>query len=137
MMGYISTLIVLGIVTPAYYLIIIFTPINITLLIQKTRIIYTKYGTYFLYTKYSEQEIRCDIYENKYWIYLTKVPINDITYSGDLDEFILSLEDELGKYHGRISEVGLEKKRLYKALDKWDGSTNRVTRRDKIIDDIL
>tara|TARA_R110000772_G_scaffold20466_2_gene56690 strand:- start:16180 stop:16704 length:525 start_codon:yes stop_codon:yes gene_type:complete len=113
---------------------------KISMLPFKSRIIHSQYGNYFfirfknkVYQHTSTPMYNCYLYENKYWLFLSKISSECIIFDGDLDELSRKIEREIAYHNQKIEN----KNGIRDILDKWDGMTDDVIRREKAIDKVI
>tara|TARA_R110000772_G_scaffold20466_2_gene56691 strand:- start:16716 stop:17246 length:531 start_codon:yes stop_codon:yes gene_type:complete len=104
----------------------------------KSKMIYSEYGTYFLIKrkKISDRYLEFDIFTNKYFFFLSVIDKeNDVLtiYKNDLNNLNEGISRQLEKKYENI----LHKNQLKKTIKDWDGITDDVTRREKVIDEAI
>jgi hypothetical protein len=134
--GYGLILMVLGGGLFVFYLVGLlesFNQNNISLLAYRSRIVHSQYGSYY-FMKFKQKGgdcYHCYIYENKYWIFLSKVNKSAISFYGDLDSLNREVDQAL-LFHSKR-----KKDAVGNVLKEWDGITDGVTRREKTIDKVI
>lgn len=107
------------------------------------KMIYSKYGTYFLIKNFEDYEngyLSYSVYTNKYFFFLSVIgDKNNIVkfecYGQDIEEFYTKINSHLSYVYndGHPSLIN----RYISTIKKWDGITDKSTLRDKTIDGII
>lgn len=129
-----------------FYLHIILTPIIISssddkdsffIFIFNTKIVYTKYGNYFLRKELTDGVYECSLYVNKYWLFLSKVSDSSFVFTGDISELNSYINKDLDRYLSDIRKKKVMSDDIRSKINNWDGATCIQSKREKSINDIL
>ena len=104
-----------------------------------SKIIYSQYGNFILIK--GSNYFR--LYENKYWIFLSPISSFDerIRFYEDSDNIDIGsmkikVLELIRSYIRRTDERTSTKNRNKDVLNRWNGSVDQVSNREKIIDDL-
>ena len=129
-----------------FYLYIILTPIinsssygkdSPFIFIFNTKIVYTKYGNYFLRKELTDGVYKCSLYVNKYWLFLSKVSDSSFVFTGDISELNSYINKDLDRYLSDIRKKKVMSDDIRSKINNWDGATCIQSKREKSINDIL
>lgn len=97
--------------------------------------IYSQHGNYFMKKKRKkESEIYiCNIFVNKYWIFLSKINEEPIHFKGNIEKLQKDIKDVIFDYN----RLGLVYDDLGSSLNEWSGSIDKITERNRAIDETL
>ena len=128
-----ATLLVTLTLVLIYYFMLMSPSSNITIDIHKSVIVYTKWGKYFMIKHKKDNYYHLLLYENKYWIFLSRVPVDAFSFNGDVDR----LNSDINKSLRLINRTTEKEQELERSFKEWDKITDDIAKRDKLIDKIL